>query len=182
MDFKDLPQTRKGTLGELELDKFLISRNIIPYQPIADKAHPFDRLCASSDKKKLYIVECKTKASRSTYPDTGINKRNYKDYVYIRDKYGIDVWLFFVDEFRSEIYGNLLTELEKPYTVIHNNMVIHYPWIQATQYDTAIIYFPLERMLKISDISADVTEQMKGLSRRRYGYPTYNIEIKQGEF
>lgn len=180
MQFKDLPQTRKGELGEQELDKFLVSRRIIPYKPIVDQAHPFDRLCASSDKKKLYIAECKTKASRSAYPDTGINKRNYEEYVYIRNKYGIDVWLFFVDEFRMQIYGNLLTELEMPHTVIHNNRTLKYPLMQSSWDGTPIIYFSLEQMQKVSDISAEVADQMKALSGRSYSYPTYEIDIKNG--
>lgn len=180
MRFQDLPQTKKGELGEQELDKFLISRRIIPYKPIVDQAHPFDRLCATSDKKKLYIAECKTKTSRSAYPDTGINLRNYEEYVYIHEEYGIDVWLFFVDEFKMQIYGNLLTELIKPCTIVYNNKTLVYPWVQSAWNGTPIIYFPLEQMIKVSDISAEVADQMKALSGRSYSYPTYEIDIKNG--
>lgn len=179
MEFKDLPQTKKGNLGEQELDKYLLSKRIIPYMPIANMAHPFDRLCASADKKKLYIAECKTKASRSAYPDTGINKRNFDEYVYVRKQYGIDVWLFFVDEFRMEIYGNLLSELEKPHNVIHNNRLIEYPWVQADWRGTQIMYFPLEKMIKVSDVSAEAAEQMKSLSNRSYDYPNYQVNLNK---
>ena len=182
MEFKDLPQTKKGSLGEQELDKYLLSKGIIPYMPIANAAHPFDRLCATADKKRLYVAECKTKASRSAYPDTGINKRSFDEYVYIREKYGIDVWLFFIDEFRMEIYGNLLSELEKPHKINYNNKVIEYPWIQESWNKTKIIYFPLEKMIKVSDISAEAAEQMKLLSNRSYGYPKYKVKLSSDDY
>ena len=71
MNFDELPGTQKGRIGEIEVDKYLSSIGIIPYAPILSKAHPFDRLCASADKKKLFVAECKAKAARTYYPDTG---------------------------------------------------------------------------------------------------------------
>lgn len=180
MAFKDKPSTKKGDLGEFELDKYLLSINIIPYKPAAEVAHPFDRLCATIDKKSIYIAECKTKASRSYYPDTGIDKRHYDEYVSIRDKYGIDLYLFFVDEFRKEIYGNLLSTLENRYWVKHSGKLLKYPLIQTDKRGATIIYFPLVKMQKVCDISAESAKRMVELSKRNYEYPTYMTDISSG--
>lgn len=172
MNFRDLPSTQKGELGESELDKYLLSKGVIPYAPVPAGAHPFDRLCASPDKKRLYVAECKTKARRTFYPDTGIDMRHYRDYRHIRETYGIDILLFFVDESVMEIYGNSLSELEKPVEIIDNGRRLNYPMTQGS-----IIYFPLMSMTTICNIPVDVAEKMRVLSRRSYSYPVGTIEL-----
>lgn len=170
INFDDLVTTKKGYIGEHEVDRYLASIGIIPYAPTIGKAHPFDRLCASSDKKRLFIAECKAKASRSYYPDTGINESNYQDYKNILKTYGIDIWLFFVDEHKQSIYGNLLSVLESPKIVNHGGKNIRYPLLQRDYRGKQIIYFPLESMVEVCKISPDVALQLKALSSRNYEY------------
>lgn len=172
MHFEETQRYKKGEIGEQIVDSFLLSRGIIPYKPNAGKAHPFDRLCATKDKKKLYIVECKTKARRTYYPDTGIDIRHYNDYSHIRNIYGIDVWLFFVDEYLKQVYGNLLSELEQPATIIHKEKTINYPLT-----NNGIIYFPLRKMKKVCDINENTIDALASLSSRSYEYP----EVKDGK-
>lgn len=160
MEFEELKTTRKGNLGEAELDKYLIENGIIPYFPVRGVAHPFDRLCATTDKKNLFIAECKTKASRKYYPDTGINIKSYDEYKFITNKYGIDVYLYFVDEYKKSIYGNL-TELEKPRVANGNN----YPLRQGV-----IIYFPLIAMIEVCKLTDAVAKDLRELSSRSYTY------------
>ncbi len=175
MEFEKLPAVQKATIAEKELDKFLMKKGIVPYIPNPGAPHPFDRLCASADKKSLFVAEVKAKASRSYYPDTGMNVRNYNDYINIRQKYGIDIWMFFVDEYRKQIYGNLLTELEKPITINHNGKLKQYPSIEPDKKGVKIIYFPLVKMEKICDLDEAVVLHMKTLSNRNYEYPTYEF-------
>lgn len=170
MEFNQLATTRKGYIGEEEVDKYLLSRGIIPYAPMAEKAHPFDRLCATADKTKIFIAECKAKASRTFYPDTGINVTSYQEYKYITNTYGIDVWLFFVDENVRRIYGNLLTKLEEPRIITVRNKTIRYPLTQNSIYGKAIIYFPIAAMLNVCEITTEVADELKRLSTRNYGY------------
>jgi len=170
MKFQDLPTTKKGDFAEKVLDLYLSSKGIISYSPEKGKPHPFDRLCASADKKSIFIAECKGKARRTYYPDTGINKSHYDDYLNIRVKYGIDVWIFFVDEFSKKIYGNLLSILDEPRVIIHNNKPIHYPFTQSTKYGTFIRYFPLVAMEDICDLTKEESKILTGLSRRNYEY------------
>jgi len=170
MKFEELPGTKKGYIGEGEVDKYLTCLGIVPYSPIIGKSHPFDRLCASSDKKKIFVAECKTKASRTYYPDTGMNESNYQDYRNILDNYRIDIWLFFVDENTKTIYGNLLSELDKPIAIVHNGKRIEYPLVQKDTYGHSIRYFPLVSMKEVCKISDAIAKDLKNLSRRNYEY------------
>lgn len=155
----------KGNFGECIVTDYLISKGYIPYRPDAPGAHPFDRLCASKDKKHIFIAEIKTKPARTYYPDTGINVGHYKDYLNIQNKYGIDVFLFFVDQDKKRIYGNKLAELVKRIEVFHNNKKLIYPLEQC-----GIIYFPLKLMIDIWQLDSDECLKLNELSERNIKY------------
>lgn len=168
MRFEDKKQTKKGKLGEAELDKLLFEKlGFIPYipSPNIDVAHPFDRLCASQDKTQLFIAECKAKARRSYYPDTGINVKSYKQYKFIVEKYHLPLWLFFIDEYEQKIYGNELTKLETETTIIYKGKEIKYPLVQD-----GIIYFPLSLMIVYAEIDEYSAEKLKDVSERSWDY------------
>jgi len=166
-NFQELTTTKKGNLGEYIVDKYLLGKNIIPYIPHPDNntAHPFDRLCASRDKKNVFIAEVKTKASRNYYPDTGFDLRSYKQYKFIENKYGVEIWIFFVDENINKVYGNKLSKLETPIEIIHKGKTLKYPLTQNN-----IIFFPLEYMINICDIDEKISQELKNLSTRNYEY------------
>lgn len=170
MNFQDMSTTKKGNFSEKILDEYLISIGIIPYAPVISKAHPFDRLCATSDKKKIFVAECKGKARRTYYPDTGINEKHYLDYIGVREAHNIDVWLFFVDEYVKKIYGNLLSELDKPREIEHKGKTLKYPLVQPDYKGTVIRYFPLVAMVDIFDLNDDQSGELKQLSTRNYEY------------
>ena len=104
--FKDLPETKKGEIGERIMDDYLISKKIIPYKPTQEGAHPFDRLCATADKKTIFIAEAKAKPARKYYPDTGIDYKIYREYMQIQAKHDIRICLFFIDEDRARFTGD----------------------------------------------------------------------------
>jgi hypothetical protein len=161
------PQAKKGAAGEALVDAFLASRRVVPYAPIARGAHPFDRLCATADKRTIFVAEVKTKARRNKYPDTGISKRHYQDYTHVCGKYGLRVYLFFVDEMLKQIYGNWLHVLERPREIEHNGSAIHYPWDWGE-----IVYFPLAAMEFVCPLNSERSEHLKALSTRSYEYQT----------
>lgn len=165
MNWSDKKSVRKGDIGEQVVDGFLIKKGVIPYAPIVSRAHPFDRLCATGDKNSVFIAEVKTKAARKHYPDTGINERHFMDYMGVHHKYGIDVWLFFVDEHKEQVYGNKLSALIKPSTIAHGGKVITYPLRQG-----GIVYFPLAQMIQICSLDSEVATELRGLSGRSYEY------------
>lgn len=166
MNWEDKITVKKGDFAEEIIDKFLISKNIIPYIPNFDGAHPFDRLCAKTDKKSIYILDIKAKASRNYYADTGINYKHYKEYQYLKEKYKVPVVLIFVDENKGQIYGGMLDNIIEP-TIIKNKK---YPSIEKTKGGIEIIYFPLINMRILSKLTKDQIGKLKQLSTRNYNY------------
>ena len=159
MEWHEQKTTKKGDVGEEIVRNYLLSKGYVPYVPIAEKAHPFDNLCASQDKKHIFIAEVKTKEARKYYPDTGIDIRHYKEYKFISNKYSIPVWLFFVDATNKKIYGNKLKKLEEP-TVSNGKS---YPLEQK-----GIIYFPLELMKTIALLSDESCAKIKMYNTKNY--------------
>ena len=157
MNGEDRTEVKKGNIGEDLIDEFLLKKNIIPYISISKTAHPFDRLCITKNKKKLIIAEVKTKPKRIYYEDTGFNLKHYEDYKFIRDKYNIPVFIFFVDEYLEKIYGNYLNVLSKKYK--------KYPKIENN-----IIYFHLDSMRNIMKLTKENVEKLKKLTTRNYNY------------
>lgn len=152
-------------MGERLVDKFLADKGFISYSPKVEGAHPFDRLCASNDKRTVFVAEVKSKARRTFYPDTGIDKRHLCDYRGISNKYNMHVFIFFVDEGEKRIYGNWIHELMKPRDVQHKGRILKYPLEQG-----AIVFFPLEAMLDICAIDGVQANELRGLSQRNYQY------------
>ncbi len=167
MEFKDTKQFLKGDLGENLVDNYLRTKNIIPYHPVFNGAHPFDRICASTDKETILIAEVKTKPKRKFYPDTGFDINDYTVYKNIERKYNIPIFIFFVDEAEKKIYGGYLSELEKETTITHNGKSLTYPLKNKN-----IIYFLREPMKFICSITAKESIELKRLSTRNYKYDT----------
>lgn len=165
MEWNDLPQVKKGNLGEEIVDRLLERKGYVPYHPVFDGPHPFDRICASADKKKLIIVEVKTKPARGSYPDTGINVSVYNVYKEIERTHNIRLYLAFVDEIKKQIYGGWLQNLDKTTSVEIGGKYRVYPVIEKT-----IIFFPLVLMTKISDLTLEQAKKLRSLSNRTYIY------------
>lgn len=164
-NWQDKPEVKKGNIGENIVDKYLRDKGFVPYYPDMRSAHPFDRLCASKDKRTLLIAEVKAKAKRTYYPDTGFNISNYEDYCNIRQKYNIPIYLYFVDEGMGLVYGNKLSVLEEEKIIKHQMMDLKYPLKQK-----GIIYFPIEKMEVIGAITEKKQQELKDLSSRNYPY------------
>ncbi len=170
-NFEETVMYKKGKLGECLIDKKILSADkFIPYAPVGDCAHPFDRICASKDKKKLMVLEVKTISARQKYPDTGISIKHYYEYLHIQDKYQLPVYIAFVDGYLRKIYGNKLDELRKPIEIVHKGKTISYPKIEEnfTAVGGKIIYFPLLNMTTIHELADDEAEELERYSN--YGY------------
>ena len=160
-DWQQKLTVRKGNLGEEIISRFLERKGYVIYSPeTKNKSHAFDRL-AIKDKEQIIIAEIKTKARRNKYADTGVNKRNYEQYIKIQNKYNIPVFIFFVDEMLKKIYGNWLSKLIIP-IIIEGKQ---YPLILNN-----IIYFPLVNMINIAELSEQQITELKKLSNRNYEY------------
>lgn len=159
------PQVKKGSFGEEIIKGYLEKRGFIVYTPITNGNHCFDTL-AIKDKKQAIIAECKAKACRNYYPDTGINVTHLTEYEYISKKHLLPVFLFFVDESLQEVYGNWLSELTKERIITHNSKTIRYPLRH-----NGIVYFPLIAMKrKLALLTTMQVEYLKTHSTRSYEY------------
>jgi Holliday junction resolvase-like predicted endonuclease len=157
-------QVKKGNLGEKIVLNILEQKGYIVYQSITNKAHTFDFL-AIKDKKIFKIAEIKSKARLNKFDATGINIKNYKEYVYIYETQKIDTILFFVDEHPKEkrIYCQQLSELMKEKIIDK----IKYP---NTKIINGIILFSLNDMIHVKDLSDTEINELKNLSLRKYDY------------
>ena len=153
MSFAD--RLKKGQIGERIVDEWLISKGFVPYRPIAGAAHPFDRLVASRDKRKILVVEVKSKPAREKYGDQGIETRHYEDYKHISEKYGIRIFIAFVDEDAARIYGSFLDELEKP----QGRYPLKYP---------DRVYFSPKHMRDIAQLTREQCAELRALRVSNY--------------
>ncbi len=165
--WEDKKQVIKGNFGESIVDDYLESLGFVMYSPKTTGAHAFDRL-AIKNKETVVIAECKTKARRNKYYDTGLNYRHYLEYKKISEKHNIPVFLFFIDEMEKRIYGNFISELEKEFESNYNNITKKYPCIEENR--SKIIYFPLQVMRNIKDLTESEVEFLKLNSTRNYSY------------
>lgn len=162
-NWKDKIQVKKGFYGEKIVRNYLEDRGWIIYIPYTNGPHAFDHLCVK-DKRRIIIAEVKTKARMNKWNATGFNVKNYNEYLFIQNKYRIEIFIFFVDEYLKSIYGNKLSILKKPYRAKDGK----YPMIIKN-----IILFSLEVMKTISKISDEDSLYLKRHSSRHYDYTPY---------
>lgn len=180
MNFKNTKMYKRGELGEEIVDSLILNKGkFIPYAPVLEDAHIFDRLVASRDKKRLMIVEIKTIDARDYYPDTGISIKHYEEYSLIQNEYNIDVWILFVDSKNKAIYGNTLKNLATETEVKHKGKTLLYPMIKPnfTAVGGKIIYFPLTNTIQICELSEEQAEELKKLNNKGY---KEGLEYKKG--
>lgn len=165
MRFEDRPTTKKGQIGEAIVDAWIISKGFVPYRPVNGCKHPFDRLVASADKRRLCIVEVKTKPRREAYPDTGIEPRHFNDYQHVTTQHRMPLFLAFVDEVQAVVYGNWWSKLlvRRPGPVTSTGMprcgwTTGYPWEHK-----GIVYFQLDAMEPIAQLTPEQCEQLRAL-------------------
>ena len=166
------PEVKKGNIGEFVVEQYLQKRGFIVYKPTTQQnAHLCDRFCATPDKKHIFIADIKTKARRTHYPDTGFDIRHYLQYKAASLKYNLPIFIYFVDEYEKKIYGNKLSELEKPVTITDKGRQLSYPWKQ-----NGIIYFLQDQKKKgcpmktVCSLTKSQCEELKELSARNYDY------------
>lgn len=180
MEWKNKTTVQKGTIGEQIVRQYLMELGFVSYAPEIEGAHPFDKLVASKDKTTIMIAECKTKARRDYYPDTGIDLRHYNDYKAVSYNHNLRVFIFFVDEKLKSVYGNYLDELEMPCRIeIRPGKTIDYPLIEKYT-STSIIYFPIKAMKTIGSLSDEQAQVLTALSSRNPAYKANLPPVSEG--
>ena len=164
-DWQKKKQVIKGNFAEDIINKFLEDKGYIVYNPTTPGAHAFDKV-AIKDKRQVVIAECKAKAKRNKYDDTGIDYRAYVEYRNMQTKHKIPVFIFFIDEMLGKIYGNFITLLEKENTINKKN----YPSVELATNGATIIYFPLHNMRAVANLNENEIRFLKEYSTRNYDY------------
>lgn len=155
----------KGKVGERIVTAYLEDKGYVVYVPITPNPHAFDRL-AVKDKQVVIIGEIKSKARLKYYEGTGFNIKNYNEYLYIRDNYHLKIFIFFVDEQLGAVYGNFLTELEKPQI---DNQGRTYPLeIPNGRTGQKLIIFNLKNMIQIKTLIPTEVNELKKHTRSNY--------------
>jgi len=160
-NWEDRIEVKKGNFGEAIVRDYLEKNGWVVYEPKTNGPHAFDKMCIK-DKQHIIIAEVKSKARMNKFNATGFDLRHYNEYQFIKNKYGIDVFCFFVDEALEGVYGNSLSVLEKPYTAKDGT----YPKI----FWDKIIIFSLEVMKPVCSLDEKQVEFLKEASRRNYEY------------
>ena len=100
------------------------------------------------------------------YPATGINQRHFEEYLRFSEKHLMPFWLVFVDEGLKKIYGNTLSELEKPRQV--EGRV--YPLVITCNGGVKVRLWPLDAMEDIAALDDCAATALTSLSQRSYEY------------
>ena len=170
-EFLSKSTTKKGAIAELLVTQWLIARGTVPYipHPLAG-AHPIDMaVMAKFGDTAFCFSDVKCKALRTNYPDTGIDERHYGKYTWISKYEKKEVYLFFVDEDRAEIYGGYLSDLDQPRVIEHNHRLLQYP-IRDKGRTGYIIYFPYVAMEHIASISPEDVAKLKAHGTSEFAY------------
>ena len=150
MFYKGDIHNRKGDYGEQLIIDLLESKGCRLIEKHNDEPHKIDFLFSGTHfPPNRFYVEVKTKSHREYYQDVGINKNSH--YFYSELQKIFPVWLFFVDSTAGEIYGQDLKVLD--------NAGEFYP-IE----DKGVIYYPLNRMIRLRKLSKKEIGTLKELS------------------
>jgi len=160
-DWEERTTVKKGNYGEKLVNNLLEKEGFIMYMPTTPGKHAFDRL-AIKGKKDILMVECKSKAKRKWVDDTGIDIRHFKDYTYISNKHHLYLFIFFIDEYLGEIYGNYLHKLTKPKVIGKRTYPLE---------EKGIIYFPMCNMKRnLAKLNGKDVDFLVNNSTRSYDY------------
>lgn len=166
--FNDKITTRKGNVGERIVDEYLKARGWSIYKTgEGDGPHAFDRL-AVKDKKHIIIAEVKSKAKMNKYDATGINETHFQEYLKIYQKYGIEIFLFFVDESPGieAVYYQRLSRLIEPSK--NDRDLICYPALMPWKCLTRLFNYALMKTIK--KLTPQECSELRTLSSRSYNY------------
>lgn len=175
--FRDLNTTRKGELGEKIVERWLQQKGWVIYRPADDgQHHPVD--CFATERRNpsnSCIVEMKAKPHRIKYPDTGVDLAHWRIYLTLEEQHQKPMFIAFVDEFDSEVYGNFLHKLEVPRRI----RGIDYPRTENNGRDQ-IRYWPLCNMERnLCRLSPEIAEQLWALSTRSPEYERAYAELSR---
>lgn len=162
MNWQDKKTVHKGNVGERLVRQLLERDGWVVYGPETQGPHAFDRL-AVKNKETIAIIEVKTKAKLTYYNATGFNTKHFMEYLKIKEKYGVEVFVYFVDEELGKIYGAPLSVLSQPMVGKDNKQ---YPM----ELRSGQTVFSMELMQEVRRLTAEEIAEIKSLTFRNSAY------------
>lgn len=155
----------KGAVGERIIKKIMEAKGWITYQPTTEnKAHTFDMM-AIKGKKIAIALDVKAKGRMNKWRATGVNQRHFDEYAAFSEKHSMDFYIIFVDEMLGKIYGNSISNLEKP--MIAENT--QWPWVMRAG-KSKIRLWHLDQMTDICDLEQADIDELKSLNQRKHDF------------
>lgn len=164
---------RKGAIGEEMVRPYLEAKGYVVCRPVTEGAHAFDGL-AIRNKKHCIAYDVKAKARMNKWPATGVNVSHFLTYWEFSQNHNMPFWLFFVDEMLGQIYGNEISKLEERRSIDG----VDYPFVLNTRTDQIRIW-PLEAMLKVSDLSDEQKSALAACNQRTHAAPSTSAVFLQ---
>lgn len=158
MTFQQLPQTRRGNIGEAIADGYFADQGWFPYTP-PNGPHPIDRLLLTNC--GAFAVDVKTYPRQFSRACTGIDTPDHRKYQSIEAN-GLPVVLFFVDAFEGCIYSGRFSKLRK-----------------AAKHHDGKTYYPLHLMRFARRLTTSELERLHGPTDPRYQYTTKFFAINK---
>jgi hypothetical protein len=155
---------QKGEIGEQIVRDHLEKRGWVVYKPFTPGAHCFDILCIK-DKKQAIALDVKAKSRLNKFPATGINQSHFEEYKAFSEKHSMPFWVVFVDEMQQTVYGNCISELEKPRNVDGNV----YPFVMPAN-GRQVRLWPLVAMKTIAKLDHMEAEKLAFFNQRNYEF------------
>lgn len=163
-------KSKKGDYAESIVHNYFLSKGWEIYSPSGTKAHLFDGMAIKLKNGiyKKFTFDVKSKSARNKNPDTGVDLKHYIHYKEINQEIGTFL-IIFVDEELKKVYFQDINKYisdEKKYKLYIDKYEIKYPLIETNNNNNEkYIYFSLETMIKLKDLSDEEVNILKSYSK-----------------
>lgn len=190
--WEEKSEVKKGNIGERIVNEILSKKGYIIYRPITKGAHKIDFFAHREDiEKRIICIEAKAKRRMAKHTKTGFNLNAYLHYKEIQEKYNIETYVYFIDDFEGWVYGNWLNELGEGMLPLSENLSIRYGlerWILFNEFENfiinkfknilpnsfikqqTVIVWDLDKMKKERKLTEDELIELSKYTKENYDY------------
>lgn len=127
IEFNERIETMIGYVGEEMIKEIFENNGCVVYTTRTKKSHPVDLIVFDGKDDKMIYVEIKTKPRRCFYEDTGINLKScWKRYNRLINRFKVNLFIYFIDEFEECIYSINLNKIIKNFKFHVEDKIIYF--------------------------------------------------------
>lgn len=164
-NWQDLDTVKIGDYCEEIIKNYIISKypNVDIFKSVSGKKHLIDFIVFDINNPfKQSFVECKGKPRRIKYADQGFDIGQYLAYQHLSDTTGKKIIFYFCDIITESIYTSNFLKMMQPVSIGNKD----YPSIEVNKYGKEEIYFPLQSMRKVRDLTKGEIEHILSLKKK----------------